>query len=269
MQPTDRAWKAPCANLRLLIHFILAAALPALAVCPATLRAGPPYVTDDPEPPELHNWEIIWSFLGVHDAGGWTGQAPFLDINYGAFHNVQLHIGPSLAMSSAPHGPFQFGAGDTELGVKYRFIDETPTCPQVAIYPLLEVPSGDPSRGLGSGNVDAFLPVWIEKNWGPWTAYGGGGYWINPGIDNKNWGYAGCVVQRKMTKRLTLGVEAFYESARVAGGTPNTVLNLGGGIDLSDTYHLIWSAGHTVQGASEFDYFLGLQITFGPKEESK
>jgi len=269
MPSTGGAWKTPDADPHPLILFTLFAALLPFAAGPATLRAGPPYVTDDPEPVDLHNWEINVSFLGVHDVGGWTGQSPFLDINYGGFPNVQLHIGPSLGMSSTPHGPFQLGLGDTELGVKWRFIEETPTCPQVAIYPLLEVPTGDSAHGLGSGNPDAFFPVWMQKSFGPWTAFGGGGYWINPGTDNKNWGYVGCVVQRKITKTLTLGVEAFFETPRVAGGTSNTVLNLGGSYDLSDTYHLLWSAGHTVQGASAFDYFLGLQITFGPKEESK
>jgi hypothetical protein len=261
-----------CANLQhyvdrnLKITFL---ALMATLTVSQTARAGPPYITDDPEPVELHDWEVIVSFLGFHDTGGWTGQAPFLDVNYGAFDEVQLHIAPSLALSSAPRGPFQFGYGDTELGVKYRFVEETPNCPQIAIYPLLEVPTGDANRSLGSGNSDAFLPLWIEKNFGPWTAYGGGGYWINPGADNKNWGYVGGVVQRKLMPNLTLGVEAFYETPRVAGGTSNTVLNFGGGIDLSDTYHILFSAGHTVQGASAFDCFLGLQITFGPKAESK
>jgi len=245
------------------------ALLAALTFAP-TVHAGPPYVTDDPEPPDLHDWEVIVSFLGYHDAGGWSGSAPFVDVNYGAFHNVQLHIGPSLALSSAPRGPFQFGAGDTELGLKYRFVDETPNCPQIALYPLLEVPTGNDIHNLSSGkNLDAFVPLWIEKNFGPWTAYGGGGYWITPGSDNKNWGYVGSVLQRRLSPHLTLGAEIFYETARVAGGTSNTVLNLGGGIDLSDTYHIIFSAGHTVQGASAFDCFFGLQITFGPKAEAK
>jgi hypothetical protein len=269
MRPIRGRRKARRAIPRPLIKLILLAALPAFAMAPPTLRAGPPYITDDPEPVDLHDWEVIVSFLGFHDASGWSGETPYVDINYGAFHNVQLHIAPALALSSGARSPFQFGYGDTELGVKYRFVDETPTCPQVAIYTLLEVPTGDSNRGLGSGNVDGFLPLWIEKNFGPWTAYGGGGYWITPGIGNKNWGYTGCVVQRKITPRLTLGVEAFYETARVAGGTSNTVLNFGGGLDLSDTYHILFSAGHTVLGESAFDCFLGLQITFGPKEESK
>ena len=112
MPSTSGAWKTPGANPRPLILFILFAALLPCAMRPETLRAGPPYVTDDPEPVDLYNWEINVSFLGVHNAGGWTGQEPFLDMNYGAFHNVQLHIGPSLGMSSVAHSPFQFGIGD-------------------------------------------------------------------------------------------------------------------------------------------------------------
>ncbi len=246
----------------------LTALLAALAFAP-TLQAGPPYVTDDPEPVDYHDWEVIASFIGYHDAGGWSVSTPFVDVNYGGFHNVQLHIGPSLALASAPHGPTPFGYGDTELGIKYRFVDETPTCPQIALYPLLEVPTGSSSHNLSTGKLDAFVPLWIEKNVGPWTAYGGGGYWINPGDGNKNWGYLGSVVQRRMTKQLTLGCEVFYETPRVTGGTSNTFVNFGGGVDLSETYHVIFSVGHSVQGASAFDCFLGLQITFGPKADAK
>jgi hypothetical protein len=241
----------------------------AFAAAPQTIRAGPPYVTDDPEPVDYRNWEVIMSLQGFHDVGGWTGAAPFVEINYGAVPEIQLHIGGSLAVASASSGTARFGYGDTELGVKYRFVDETPAHPQIAFYPLLEVPTGDSSRGLGSGSVDALLPFWLEKNIGPWTTYGGGGYWINPGTGNKNWEFLGWLLQRRLTSHLTLGGEIFYETARVVGGPSNTLVNLGGSIDFSDTYHLLFSAGHSIQGPSNFLCFFGLQITFGPQKTTK
>ena len=68
------------------------------------------------------------------------------------------------------------GLGDIELGVKYRFLSETARRPQIGIFPMLEVPSGDPRRGLGNGQVWARLPLWLQKSSGPWTTYGGAGY---------------------------------------------------------------------------------------------
>jgi hypothetical protein len=51
---------------------------------------------------------------------------------------------------------------------------------------LLEVPTGSKSDGLGSGQMQAFLPLWLQKCVGDWTVYGGGGYGINPGAGNEN-----------------------------------------------------------------------------------
>jgi len=42
--------------------------------------------------------------------------------------------------------------------------------------------------------VQAFLPVWMQKDVGDWTVYGGGGYWINPGAGQKNWWFTGLAV---------------------------------------------------------------------------
>ena len=54
-------------------------------------------------------------------------------------------------------GDSHAGLGDTELGVKYRMVSETSDCPQVGLFPLLEVPTGDETRNLGSGQVGAAL----------------------------------------------------------------------------------------------------------------
>ena len=248
-------------------------ALAAIATAVSSLlagraQAGPPYVTDDPEPVPYQHFEFYNLSLGTAIRGDTQGEGPAWEYNYGIIPNGQAHIIAPLTFDTQAGS---YGYGDTELGFKYRVVDEDKNDwrPMVGVYPLVELPTGNVDRGLGAGYVRAYFPLWIQKSFGEWTTYGGGGYWINPGNDNKNWGYLGCVVQRKMTKTLTLGAEVFFETPRAAGGTSNTVLNVGGGYDLNDTYHLIWSAGHTVQGASAFDYFLGLQITFGPKEESK
>jgi hypothetical protein len=92
----------------------------------------------------------------------------------------------------------QWGLADTELGIKYRFIeqDKTSWAPSISIYPLLEVPTGNAARGLGTGRTHAFVPIWIQKDFGEWTTFGGGGYWTNPGRGNKNHWFVGWVLPR-------------------------------------------------------------------------
>jgi hypothetical protein len=68
---------------------------------------------------------------------------------------------------------------------------------------------------LGNSKTQLFLPVWLQKSWGPeqlWTAYGGGGYWFNPGLNNKDYWFLGAVFQRQITKSWWTGMETFYQT---------------------------------------------------------
>jgi hypothetical protein len=75
-------------------------------LAPSPALAGPPYVTDDPEPVPLGHWEV---YLATQDGGvpgGETGgTAPHLEVNYGAAPDLQLHAIVPLAWSRAPGGP--------------------------------------------------------------------------------------------------------------------------------------------------------------------
>ncbi len=41
-----------------------------------------------------------------------------------------------------------YGYGDTEFVVKYLFVQETKYIPQIGTFPLIEIPTGDVTRGL-------------------------------------------------------------------------------------------------------------------------
>jgi hypothetical protein len=226
-------------------------------------------VTDDPEPVDLHHWEVYLATQQNHNADGWSGTAPHLEINYGVIPDVQLHLIAPLAYDKPAGEHSHYGYGDTELGFKLRFVHETASVPQIGIFPLVELPSGNSARGLGNGKAQVFIPVWLQKKFGDWTTYGGGGYWINPGDGNRNYWYAGWLLQRKLTEKFSAGLEVQYRTTDTVGGRATTALNAGGIWDLSDTYHILFSAGHTVYGPSEFQGYAALQITFGPEEAKK
>ena len=228
--------------------------------------AGPPFLTDDPEPVELHHCEFYIATQQNHSADGWSGTAPHLELNYGAAPDLQLHMIAPFAYDSPSDGRSHHGYADTELGFKYRFVHETNSCPQIGIFPLVELPTGNSSKGLGSGETQVFVPVWLQKEFGDWTTYGGGGYWFNPGEGNRNHWFGGWEVQRKICESFTAGLEIQYNTADTIGGHSSTALNAGGIWDISDTYHVLFSAGHTVHGRSEFQGYAALQITFGPEE---
>ena len=230
--------------------------------------AGPPFTTDDPEPVEYRHWEIYVASQLEHDKDGWSGTSPHFEVNYGAIPNLQLHLIAPVSFTAPSHGATHFGYGDTEFGVKYRFFQETDNLPQIGIFPLVELPSGSAKLGLGAGHTQVFLPLWLQKSFGPWTTYGGGGYWINPGTGNRDWWFTGWLLQRQIATNLVLGAEIFHETPSEQGGESDTKLNAGAIYDFSDTYHMLISTGHTVQGPSAFQSYIAFQITFGPTKDS-
>jgi hypothetical protein len=231
--------------------------------------AGPPFTTDDPEPVDYQHWEVYFASQLEHDKNGWSGTSPHLEINYGAIPNLQLHLIAPVPFVAPSHEAARFGYGDTELGVKYRFFEETDQLPQIGIFPLIEVPTGSRKRGLGSGHEQVFLSLWLQKSFEPWMTYGGAGYWINPGKGNRDWWFTGWLLQREITPNLTLGAEIFHETPSEKEGDSDTKFNLGGIYNFSDTYHLLFSAGHTVQGPSTFQSYIALQLTFGPEKQAE
>jgi hypothetical protein len=241
--------------------FLLAASLAG----PAT--AGPPYTTDDPEPVELHHWEIYLASQDFFSAGGaWSGALPMVEVNFGALPQVQLHLIAPLAYDRAPGGPMTYGYGDTELGVKWRFVQEGDWVPMIGTFPLVELPTGNLSRGLGTGSTRLFVPLWLQKSFGAWTTYGGGGYWVNPGSGNRNYWFFGWQAQCRLGEAVTVGAEIFHTSASEVGGSGETRFNAGLVADLSDVHHLLFSAGTLLGAPFGGQFYVAYQVTFGPKE---
>ena len=231
--------------------------------------AGPPFITDDPETVEYQHGEFYIASQYANNKDGKAGTLPHFEFNYGVIPDVQLHLLVPLAFVHPDGGPTNYGLGDTEVGVKYRFIHESETTPQIGIFPIVHVPTGDSDLGLGSGHVPMFLPIWAQKSWGPWTTYGGGGYWINPGGDNKNFWQLGWLGQREITKALTLGAEIFYFGKDTDDGRDRTGYNIGGIFNLSENHHILFSAGSDIAGDNRFSAYLGYQWTFGSHKEDK
>jgi hypothetical protein len=252
----------------------LAGAITALLafVAPRAALAGPPFITDDPEPVDPGHWEVYAFSDGALEGASATGVGPSIEVNYGAAPGLQLHFIGSMAYDAPGGQPRQYGLGDTELGAKYRFINpgKDDWYPQVGIFPLVELPTGDARRGLGGGYVAAFIPVWLQKDFGDWTTYGGGGYWINPGPGNRNYWFAGWLLQRQVTKQLALGAEVFHQTASMVGRRDSTGFNFGGQYDFTDHDHLLFSAGRgglayaVDAGAVKYPttYYLAFQYTF-------
>lgn len=244
-------------------------------LAPNLSYAGPPFLTDDPETVDYQHVELNFFTQGVTYKSGTGGIMPGIDANYGLLPDVQIHVTLQAANNETegrhhlfgPRGSESYGFGDTEFGVKYRFIHESEDnwLPEAAVYPMIEVPTGNPRQNLGAGHFQEFFPLWLQKDFDPWQTYGGGGYWNNPGNGNQNYWFFGWALQRKITDDLTLGGEVFHQTADKIGGQDTTGFNLGGSYDFTENYHLLFSAGRGLQNAADtnqLSYYLALQWTF-------
>jgi len=231
-------------------------------LCAGAAYAGPPFLTDDPEPVETGHWELYAASDLSRDKNGTSATLPHLEVNFGAFPDTQLHLIAPAAFNRPAGGPDTYGYGDTELGVKYRFLHETASRPQFGVFPLLELATGDKTRGLGGGRARLYLPAYFQKSWGPWTTYGGGGWWLNPGAGNRNWAFAGWLLQRDLGRALTLGAELFHRTPDTAGGRPGTGFNAGGQANFTGHEHLLFSAGRDLDGPVRLTAYLAFQRTF-------
>jgi hypothetical protein len=162
-----------------------------------------------------------------------------------------------------------WGYGDTEFGVKYRFIQEGKVIPQVGIFPLVEFPSGDQKRGLGEPRIRAFFPIWVQKGFGPWTVYGGGGYWYNPGPDNRNYWQTGLVIMRELSKTVSVGVEGYDFTARQKGDKNQVGVNIGAVVNITEDHHILLSVGRDITGTNRntLNAYAAYQFTFGAGKE--
>jgi hypothetical protein len=237
------------------------------AFCFVPAFAGPPFRTDDPEPVDFNHFEMMALTLGTKTDSGWDTFLPAYELNYGALPNLQLHTIIPVGFTAPDGRRDGFAMADVEVGFKFRFImpSEEDWLPQVAIFPLIEIPVGNQKLGFSTGHAQYFLPLWLQKDFDPWTAYGGGGYWINPGLHNKNYVFFGAALWRKVGEQLNLGVELFHQTSSGEGIKESTGFNLGLTYDFTEHWHLLASAGTGVQNRSstnEFSYYLALQLTF-------
>src|SRR5262245_41829350 len=102
--------------------------------------AGPPYLTDDPEPTEYRHFDISGFVAGAHQHPGWAG-ATVVDFNYGATPDLQLTAALPIEFDHAASGARIAGPGNIELAAKLRILHQESFGWDVAVFPRAFLPS--------------------------------------------------------------------------------------------------------------------------------
>lgn len=219
--------------------------------------AGPPYLSDDPEPTDYRHYEIYAFGLGGwsnHIMSGETG----IDFNYGGAPDLQLTAVLPLAYDGLGHR----GLGNVELAAKYRFLHQDTDGWDVSIFPRIFLPSA--SHDVGDQHAALLVPLWAEKDFGSWSLFGGGGCVFNRSSDDRNYCLEGIALTRAITSDLRLGVEVFHQSADALGARASTSLGAGLTYDINAHYHLLayWGPGlQNVRETAGADWYSALLFT--------
>ena len=176
----------------------------------SNLRAGTPFLTDDPGFVGKGQWEIKTEFVYEHhrDVDGDVLTAP-LDINYSLIDHLKLNLTLNERTVYNSNGTAYSGLGDMDFKFKYRFLDEDEQSwkPAISIAPDVTIPTADKSRGLGDGITRFRLPFQFGKTIGKFGVFAETGYQIlfdRKASDNVLYG-AGF--QYQLTERFSAGIE--------------------------------------------------------------
>jgi hypothetical protein len=222
-------------------------------------QAGPPFVTDDPEPPAAGGWEINVPFILERTPGKTEMNAPLFDLNYG-LPNVQLKLEIPVEIIHEDHADTAVGPGDLLPGVKWRFFEDQKSQVQLGVYPQALLPTGDHRRGLGDGRPAYVLPLLAQKSWAKWTLYGNVGYWWQNATGKRDYWYGGAVLDREINERLSLGVELFGNTTKERGNRAKVAFNAGGAWKLSKRVNLLFAIGRDIAGDTRAMVYVGLQV---------
>lgn len=211
-------------------------------------RAGPPFLSDDPQPTDYTSFEIYAFADGMVAKGGSSGQTG-MDFNYGAAPDLQLTAVAPVGYSKEAGASITAGLGNIELAAKYRFLHQETFGLDVAVFPRVFLPAG--SRTAGERHASFLFPVWLEKDWRELSVFGGGGCVLNDGGGSQNFCLAGVALTRKLLANLRVGGEIFHQTADTKGGRPTTSLGTGAIYDLNDHYHILGYLGTGIQNRTE------------------
>jgi hypothetical protein len=239
----------------------LAAALCGGLSLTAWSQGGPPLVSDDPDTVPDGHWEINIAAIGSRTPGLKQLSVPDADINYGWGDDLQLKLDTPWLLSEQDGKPLQSGLGASQLGFKWRFVDQKTAGFSLSTYPQLTTNFAPSSyrRGITDAGETWFLPLEASIELAGYGLDGELGRYLSS-IGGDAWA-TGLVVSRACAPQLECLAEI---RETFEPHSPQTLLNLGGRREIGDSLALLFALGHDF-GATSRDrqtvlFYLGIQV---------
>jgi hypothetical protein len=189
---------------------------------------------------------------------------PSLDLNYGVGDRIQLNYSVSWIVVDATNEAAKSGLGNSEIAVKWRFLDEDKNGTALSVYPrfIFNNPVSSADRGLVDKGTVFRLPFQMEKKIGVII--------INPeiGHDFRQEGGDGWLYALAFKYDEIKGLEILAEVFGTADNSfkkQKNVFNIGIRKNVSENFSLHASAGRSLRQSPDQPTLLsyvGFQLRF-------
>lgn len=248
----------------LLFQLIVLVAFTALAARNAFAQGGPPMITDDTETVPKHHFEINTAITMERGSDGTLFETPLVDFNYGLNKRMQLKVEMPWIRLHNNGQPTLNGVGNMNIGVRWRFRDETEKQRiALSIYPAFEFNTSQSSvrRGIVDKGPSFLLPLEWQTQIGKWGINGDVGYRFQRGQDGTIYG---VVIGREINKRVEVMGEFHGEGPTNRLSEHAEVYNFGTRIGMTKHTTFLFSAGSTLRRNFDprFIMYAGVQVNF-------
>jgi hypothetical protein len=235
---------------------------------PVFAQGGPPFYTNDPGTPGPRNWEINVGYMPFFYSNQSVSHAPDVDINFGIGDRIQLTYENAWLRVQHPSSAAEFGLGQSNPGVKWRFYDGGETGLSISVFPQLFVnnPNDSVRRGITPGTDTFLLPFEFAKKFGPIGVNAEAGYqFVHNGPDG--W-LLGLVLGHEFTAKLEVGAE-YYSQGAFHPSNVQPTFGLGARYRIHKPVILLLMAGRSLESTSPnqsyFVGYFGMQFLLPPK----
>lgn len=222
-------------------------------------------ITDDPGTPGNGHWEINLAWTEQHSSGSTLIGLPLLDANYGIGDRLQLNYQASWNLLQDSGAPAQSGMSDSQLAVKWRFVDEGENGLQVSTYPRFTFldPGSDSDRQGTAGSAATFLlPFEVMRDFGFVSLNADFGHTFSADEGERGW-MCGLCVGHNLAKGWEIDAEVHLDSSERMQRS-EAIVNLGTRYDFSQHATLLAAVGrdtsNSLAARISLLTYLGVQI---------
>ncbi|MBL8069400.1 MAG: hypothetical protein JNM28_13210 [Armatimonadetes bacterium] len=227
-------------------------------------QGGPPMITDDPGTPPVGRFELNFAYTVTRHFGSLEVGLPLIDLAFGATPNLQLKVeAPWLLVNDGGSSARNLGPGN--IGIKWRFQDETPGMPAISIFPQVEAPVSQRSvdDGLADPATGFLLPVEVQWHSGRLGFNADAGVFARSG-SSPDW-FAGLATSRGVGPNDEAIAEVHVEGS-TGERNLDCIAQLGWRHGLSEDSTLIVAVGRSLftqrLPMTRFNGYFGIQLRF-------